>query len=259
MSPVLQTSAYQTVETIVLRARAILNDMEIQGGDVLTDAAPFTMQFAMIAYESIQRQLAILGVEVNIDYFWLVGLPTMPINDPEGRLIVDDTGSHIVYPAGANGSDQLTPILPSNLIVPLKLWERQNGTTNYPAPMKQRNGGLNVMTQQTFLVDYEWIRDSLQFRGSLQSQDVKIKGEKQLAAIASVNDPVPIRGVTNAAAYELAAAFANSRGSPLGAGMDQVGQSEIFALQQLSVRRRQRKHSRRRPYSGHGSRQSPAL
>ena len=257
--PVLQTTAYNTVEGSVLRARAILNDMEIQGGDVLTDAAPFTMQFAMIAYESIQRQLAILGVEINVDYFWIVGLPTMPINDPEGRMILADSGTIIQYPNGNNSSVTPQPQLPVNLVLPLKLWERQNGTTNYPAPMKQRNGGLNTMTQQTFLVDWEWIADSIQFRGSLQSQDIKIKGEKQLAPIASVNDPVPIRGVTNAVAWELAAAFVLSRGSPIAEGMDKAGQDEIFALQQLSVRRRQRKHSRRRPYRGYGGRQYPVL
>lgn len=257
--PGLLTTAYQIVEDVVLRARAILNDMEIAGGDVLTDAAPFTMQFAMIAYESIQKQLAILGVEVNIDYFWLVGLPAMPINDPEGRLVVDDSGTHIAYPDGNNGSNAASPVLPFNLVVPLKLWERQTATTNYPSPMKQRNGGLNCMSQQTFLADWEWVADSLQFRGSLQSQDIKIKGEKQLAPIALVSDPVPIRGVTNAAAWELAAAFALSRGSPIAAGMDKAGQDEIFALQQLSVRRRQRKHSRRRPYRGFGGRCSPVL
>jgi hypothetical protein len=257
--PVLATTAYQTVEASVLRARAILNDMEVSGGDVLTDAAPFTMQFAMIAYEAIQRQLAILGVEVNIDYFWITGLPSMPIVDPEGRLVISDAGTAITYPNGQNSSSTQTPQLPVNLVLPLKLWERQTGTTNYPSPMKQRNGGLNTMTQQTFLVDWEWIADSLQFRGALQSQDIKIKGEKQLAPIASVNDPVPIRGVTNAVAWELAAAFALSRGSPIAAGMDKAGQDEIFALQQLSVRRRQRKHSRRRPYRGSGGRNYPVL
>src|SRR6267142_1543227 len=255
--PVLVTTAYNTVEGSVLRARAILNDMEIQGGDVLTDTAPFTMQFAMIAYEAVQKQLAILGVEVNVDYFWVIGLPTMPINDPEGRLVLYDAGTAITYPNGLNSSSAMVPQLPVNLVLPLKLWERQTGTTNYPSAMKQRNGGLNTMTQQTFLVDWEWVADSIQFRGSLQSQDIKIKGEKHLAPIASVNDPVPIRGATNAVAWELASAFALSRGSPIAAGMDKAGQDEIFALQQLSVRRRQRKHSRRRPYRGYGGRQYP--
>src|ERR1700675_2129937 len=127
--PVLATTAYNTVEGCVLRARAVLNDMEIAGGDVLTDTAPFTMQFAMIAYESIQRQLAILGVETLVDYFWIIGLPAMPVSDPEGRLIISDAGTAIQYPNGNNSSAAQQPQLPTNLVVPLKLWERQTGTS----------------------------------------------------------------------------------------------------------------------------------
>ncbi|SRR6266550_3616928 len=257
--PVLVTTAYGTCETVLLRARAILNDMEIQGGDVLTDVAPFSIQFLQIAYESVQRQLAIVGVEVNVSYAWLLAIPTMPINDPEGRLIIDDSGTHIVYPNGANGSNFALPQLPVDLVVPLKLWERQTNTVNNPGLMAHPPGGLRTMGQQTFLVDWEWVGDKLEFRGALQSQDVKIKYEKQLAPIVSVNDPVPIRGVLNAAAYETAAAFAASRGSTLAAGYDKVGQSEIHALQQLSVRQRQRGHHRRQPYSGSGGRNYPVL
>ena len=226
---------------------------------MLVDTAPFSIPFVEIGYESIQRQLARVGVEVSVSYAWLLALPTMPINDPEGRLIIDDSGTHIVYPNGANGSNLALPQLPVDLVVPLKLWERQTNTVNNPGLMVHPPGGLRTMSQQTFLVDWEWVGDKLEFRGALQSQDVKIKYEKQLAPIVSVNDPVPIRGVLNAAAYETAAAFANSRGSALAAGMDKVGQSEIFALQQLSVRQRQRGHHRRQPYGRNNGRNYPIL
>lgn len=239
--------------------RALLNDMEVQGGDVLTDNAPFTMQFVMIAYEMIQRRLAAVGVEINIDYAWLIGLPAMPLTDPEGRLIVNDSGTHITFPNGQNGQNFQTPQLPTNLIVPTKLWERQSGTVNYPSPMKERMGGLNTMTQQTFLVDWEYTADAIQFRGALQSQDVKVKFEKALQPVAVVTDPVPIRGVTNAAAFYGVEAFLASRGEPMTAQMDAIAVDELRQLKLISVRKRQRKKHRRRPYRGFGGRQYPIL
>jgi len=257
--PVLPSTAYNTVEAVLLRARAMLNDMEIQGGDVLTDTAPFTMQFVSIAYEMIQRRMATVGVETNIDYFWLLNLPTVPTQDPEARLIISDSGTSVTFPSGAGGFSQAQPSLPTNLVVPKKLWERQNGTVNYPSPMKERIGGLNTMVQQTFLVDWEWVADTLQFRGALQGQDVKIKFEKALQPVVTVNDPVPIRGVTNAAAFYLVEAFLASRGEPMVAQMDAIAIDELKQLKNSSVRRRQRIKHRRRPYRGFGGRQYPVL
>ena len=257
--PDLPSSAYNTVEAALLRARALLNDMEISGGDVLTDTAPFTMQFVTIGYEMIQRRLAAIGVEVNVDYIWLLAIPTPGTTDPEARVIINDTGTHITFPSGTGGANFATPQLPPNLIVPKKLWERQNGTVNYPSPMKERMGGLNTMTQQTFLVDWEFVADSIQFRGALQAQDVKIKFEKALQPVAAVTDPVPIRGVMNAAAFYIADAFLASRGEPMVAQMDAIAIDELKQLKLSSIRARQRIKHRRRPYRGFGGRQYPVL
>jgi hypothetical protein len=233
----------------------ILNDSEVPGGDVLKDTAPFTFDVLNGAYERVQLELATVGVETYAGDCWFLNLPAMPTTDPEARLTIDDSGTHISYPNQNIGSNYLQPQLPSDLIVPLKLWERQANTQTFTGPpMKQNNDGLFPMVQQNCLVDWQWLSDSLVFRGALQSQDVKMRYEKQLPVIVTVNDPVPIRGVTNAAAYHGALIFAESRGGAISPMFEKKAQEEIFLLQSVSARRRQRKQVRRKPYSGQGGR-----
>lgn len=251
------TSAYNVCEDVLNRIRTIINDSEIQGGDVLTDTAPFSFQILNSAFERVQLELAKVGVETMIEYAWLIGLPSMSIVDPEGRMIVDDTGTRIFYPNGTGNVSSLTPQLPVDMVFPLKLWERQTSTTNFAVPMQQPNTGLFNMNQQTYLVDWEWEGDALMFRGALQSQDVKIKYEKHLPLLVASTDPVPIRGVVNAAAYQGATIFAQSRGGAISPMFKVRADEEIMLLQTISARRRQRKQVRRQPYSGRGRENSP--
>lgn len=253
--PVLASSAYNTAGTVLNRIRVILNDSEVAGGDVLTDSAPFTFELLNGAFERVQMELAKVGVEVCTKETWIIGLPVMAINDPEGRLIIDDTGTYITYPNGTGNVNPTVagPFLPDDLVVPLKCWERQNGTTGNAVPMNQPNSGLNSVSQGQYLAEWEWENDGLRFRGATQSQDLKLKYEKHLPRLAAANDPVPIRGVTNAAAYFGATLFCASRGGSVTEEHKTSAMEEIFLLQTLSARRRQRKQVRRRAYSGRSS------
>jgi hypothetical protein len=257
--PVLGSSAYNTAEDVLTRLRVIVNDSEITGGDVLTDAAPFTFSLLNGGYERVQLELAKAGIETFIQDFWLIGLPVMPIVDPEGRMIIDDTGCNIFYPNGVGDVFSAVPQLPTNLVLPLDCFERQTGTTSEAARMKQPNGGLISDTQQAFLMDWEWKADGIRTRGALQSQDMKIVGEARLPQIIAPTDPVPIRGVLNAAAYFAAVMFAESRGGAVAPEWEKHATDEIFLRLQVNARRRQRKQVRRRPYSGRGGSSYPNL
>lgn len=258
--PVIQTSAYGTVEDVLTKARAILNDSEVLGGDILTDAYPGSIPLVNIAYENIQKELASCGVEVFTDYFWLLALPAISSIDPEARVIVTDSATYITYPDPTNlaNANFPSPILPGDMIVPLKLWERQAGTTNFAIPMKQPNVGLLNLSQQLYLLDWQWgayqSNEVLILRGALQSQDVKIKYEKHLPVLAAVTDPVPLRGVNNVAAYEVAKIFAAGRGARIAPALDATAQEEMFLMKSIAVRKVQRKRSRRIPYSGRSNR-----
>jgi hypothetical protein len=247
--PVLASSAYATAEDVLNRLRTIVNDSEVAGGDVLTDAAPFSFVLLNLAYESIALELTTVGDSTFNTESWLIGLPAVTTLDPEARLIVDDSGSNIIYPNGVGNAFSNVPQLPTDLISPLTLWERQGGTANFTGPpMRQRNGGLLNMQQQTCLIDWEWKADGLRFRGALQIQDVKIEYLKRLPQLAAPTDPVPIRGVVNTAAYRAAEAFAESRGGAISPAFKITADEEIFALKLIVARRKQRKQVRRKPY-----------
>ncbi len=235
------------------RIQLILNDSEVAGGDIITAANPYSFELVNAGYERVQLELAKVGVEVALSDAWLIGLPTMPINDPEGRMIVDDTGTSITYPNGVGNVLPALPQLPTDLIVPLTLWERQSGTSNpLGDPMRQPNSGLTSYSQGTYLDEWEWKNDGIRFRGSTQSQDVKIEYEKHLPKIAAPTDPLPIRGVVNAAAYQCAKIFADSRGGLIAAEAKASALAEIMLLQTINIMRRQHKQVRRQPYSGRG-------
>lgn len=256
---VLSSSAYNTAEDVLTRLRTICNDSEIQGGDVITDTAPFAFDLLNSGFERVQVELAKYGVETYTDEVWLIGLPTMPTVDPAGRMIIADTGISIIYPNGVGNSFQNSPALPLNLVYPLRLKERQTNTVNFPDKMRQPNGGLLNIEQQLYLIDWEYKSDGIHTRGAMQSQDLWIEYEKQLAKLAAPTDPVPIRGVVNAAAYFAACVFAAGRGGAILPRFEKEAEAEIFNLQALSVRRRSRKQVRRRPYSGRGGRNYQGL
>lgn len=261
--PVLGGSAYGTVADILRKARAILNDAEVPGGDAFTDSCARALPLVSLAYSHIQGKLSTVGVEVLSDYFWLVGIPTVATVDPEARIIVTDSACNLIYPNGVGDAAFVAPILPPDMIVPLKLWERQNGTANPAVPMKQPNDGLLNLPQALYLVDWEWgayqSNDCIMFRGALQIQDVKIKYAKQFWSLAAVTDPVPIRGVDNAAAYEVAMMVAGTDAPAVEAIFGKKAEEEIFLLQSIAVRKTQRQRVRRIPYSGRSHRRGPVF
>lgn len=253
--PVLGSSAYAQAEDVLNRVRVILNDFEIAGGDVITDTAPGTFVLLNMAFESVQQALATYGVETLSTEAWLLAVPAVTLGDPEARLFINDSGTQIIYPSGVGNFFSPTPQLPVDLVVPFKLWERQAGTTQFVGPpMARPNDGIRNMSQQQFLVDWDWLNDSLVFRGALQVQDVKVRYEKRLPQLAAVTDPIPVRQGANAAAYEAALIFHESRGGALIPALQKKADDELFKLQLLATRQRQRRRVRRNPYSGRGGR-----
>ena len=106
--PVLGGSAYGTVADILRRARVILNDAEVAGGDVLKDTDPGSLPLVSIAYDNIQKKLASVGVEIFTDHVWLLSIPTVATVDPEARIIVTDSATYLIYPDGVGNAAKQT-------------------------------------------------------------------------------------------------------------------------------------------------------
>lgn len=258
--PVVVTTAYGVVEDILLDARAIVNDMAVQGGDVLTDDAPFSIQYVNLAYRRIQSYLAQYGVETYATYQWLLGIPPNLTGDCESRVMLSDSGTQIITPSGQGESSFATPVLPDDLVAPLRLRERLSGCTTRACWMTRPNDGLTsggywgtqFSNSSCFLRYWDWLDDTLWFYGCTQSVDIELKYEKHLPILSSVTDTVPIRGVDNAAAQYVAYLFSKARGASVADSFGEQGQAELDLLVNRTVRARQRIKVRRRPFRGGG-------
>lgn len=252
--PVVSTTAYGTVEDILLDARALVNDMAVEQGDVLTDTAPFAIQFVNIAYRSIQAYLAQWGVETYTALTWLLNIAPNTTGDPESRVLLSDSGLQVITPSGAGESSYADPLLPDDLVAPLRIRERWNGSTQAAIPMRRPNDGLVALpiggNVGTYLRFWDWLDDTLWFYGATQAIDIELKYEKSLPILSAVTDTVPIRGVNNAAAYRVAQDFTAGRGGAASPGFGVRGQAELDYLVNRTVRARQRVSCRRRPFRG---------
>src|ERR1700691_3752663 len=108
--PVVGTSAYNTAGQITCLVRSLLNDA---AGNLFTDAV--LLPYANSAYRKVQRALGNVqsGSFLSDDVLLVVSAVTA--TDPSLQVSITD--------ATAPPNQ-----LPSDLLVPLKLWERVNGS-----------------------------------------------------------------------------------------------------------------------------------
>lgn len=212
--PVVVIGPYPTVEEVMNLARAIVNDSYNNGaGRILTDDAPFTLPYLNSAIRKLRMELANNSVSTVIkDNVILTPLTPVAQVDPSVQTFVSWTG----YFDGTNMND--APVLPPDLIVPIVLWERQTGTNLAFQPMCQPMQGLCSREQSTWLREWEWRTDQLNFVGSVNSIDVRLRYEAQtLVPVAAGSDfTTTIIGSIDsqdALAYEVAYMFASARGA----------------------------------------------
>ena len=248
--PVVATTAYNVVENVLQDARAIINDMAVISGDVLVDDAPFSIPFVNQAYRRIQSYLAQYGVETYSTFLWILNIPANTTGDPESRVLISDSGTEVITPSGANELSAAEPLLPDDLVAPLRIRERPNGSTQVAIPMHRPNDGLRFYRVPfQFLRHWDWRDDALWFYGATQNIDIELMYEKHLPILQQVGDTVPIRGVDNAAAYRVAYAFSKARGAEMADSFGQEGQIELDLLANRAQRAKQRIKHRRQPFS----------
>src|ERR1700692_2249556 len=145
--PVVGSSAYNTAGQITSLVRSLLNDAQ---GNLFTDAG--LLPYLNSAYRKVQRAIGNAG---------------------GGGFIQDDALLVVAAVAGQDASLQVSISdatappnqLPTDLLVPLKLWERPNGSTDDFLEMLAltAHGGLPSLPQDASLVYWEWRADGLYF------------------------------------------------------------------------------------------------
>jgi len=231
--PVVGSSAYNTAGQITALVRSLLNDSQ---GNLFTDAV--LLPYVNAAYRSVQRALANTGAGGFLTDNFTAVVPAITVPDPSAQVSITDST------APPNQ-------LPTDLIVPQKLWERPNASTQDFVEMVDlsHHGGLPSRVQDVTLSVWEWRADGIYLLGATQDTQVRIRYLKAYPDLTDATSPVLVRNAQEAIAYGAAALAAWARGSPLAQKWDGAASDAVEDLVSQAVRREQQSGHRRRPYS----------
>lgn len=237
---------YDSAEYVLNLARSIVNDAsQSLAGSILADTQPYTLVMLNSCYRDLQRELVNRGVETFVKEDIVTGVLASTTNDPSVQLYLSYSG--FFDGTNLNGS----PTLPADLIMPIRVWERQTGMTTSPfRQMQPTNDGLPTLSQSGRIGYWEWKNDNLYFVGATQSNDLRIRYWCFLADIATINDNILIFDAANCLAHKLGKQFGSARGSPLAQYMAAEEQRYLQQIVARTARKKQRGQHRRRPYGG---------
>lgn len=180
--PATGATPYDSVSTMLNAARARLNSVNKIAADIIAANQPFTQQCANNAYRKFQEYLANKGSVRLTDEVIITNLSADVNPDPAIQVRLDWNG----YFNGTTTDN--TIVLPQNMIMPWKLYERQTGVDALFIPMGQILNGLpSIWTQQPFNRVWEWRSDAIYMSGATQPTDLRIRYHKYLPDFVGTN------------------------------------------------------------------------
>jgi hypothetical protein len=248
-------AAYDTAAYVLQHARAALNDvMEDVDGDILTDDWAGTYIYLNQAKRIVEHELASNGVEFNVKETILLSIPPVQSTDPTQQVWISQSG----YFDGA--TNHANPVLPADLIVPLRLWERFSGTRNPFFQITPATDGLEgaLMQVQQFRY-YDWRTDALYLPGATMTNDIRMRYVSYSPELTGPDSIVPFRRSAIAIAFMTAWCFSNPRGNQQAQTLFEMAKNEIDQIVSSSTRKRQRRATSKRPYGGRGGSWGPVF
>ena len=231
--PVVGSTAYNTAGQITALVRSLLNDA---AGNLFTDAV--LLPYVNSAYRKVQRALA------NIE---------------SGSFLTDNVLLVVTAVAQADASAQVSITdatappnqLPTDLLVPMKVWERANGSSDDFIEMTDLTGhdGLPSEPQTQMLRYWEWRADGLYFLGATRDTQIRLRYQKSYPELTDATSPVLVRHAQEAIAYAAAAMAGAARGAPQAERWDGAAADAIEDLLVRATQREQQTSRRRRPFS----------
>lgn len=254
-----------TVNTVMNTARVRLNDaldtiLPLSGG-ILDTNLDFTQQVVNTAWREMQEELANLGYVETKDETIVGNLPIVANLDPAAQVSIGWDGFY-------NGTRMLPgPVLPTDMIQPLKLWERWTGQNAVFGLMENIIDGLPTFQKVAANRFWEWRSNRIYMPGALAATDIRMRYLKALGDFADTTDgagttirwfnqTVPIARCLNAFAWYIVAEFVSSRaqGRPeladVALGFETKGKEAARLIFNRDVQAKQRVDLRRIPRSG---------
>jgi hypothetical protein len=258
------SAPYPLVNDALNLARTRINDaIQSIGGEMLTNSQPFTQVMTNGAWLKMQKFMASMGYSRVRKRTVLTGLPIAGSQDPASECILNwswffDGVSYWLPPD--------TPVLPPDLIAPLKLKERQSSgyqavlTAGYTGfrPMGLSSTGENSNARKVcFNGWFDWRNDEIVLPGTTMSVDLELYYSVALPDFNTVgqvqwfDQPLPVIQGKSALAYWICHEFAPGRGDADGDSWLTKAQQDCRELLNTSdVPLRQRHNVSRRSYGG---------
>lgn len=219
---------YDVIQTVCNSARVKLNDaIQALAGEVLTDNAVFTTQFVNNAWRRLQRGLAARGYLTLEDQAIILAIPAAGSADPGQESWINWAGCF----DGVNSF--ATPVLPQNFISPLRLWGRQNGTTDSFEDMDMVLRGLPSVPKKDWNELWEWREDAIFYNGANVATDLRVRYAAYFGDFASVTDGtqvVPIMQCLDPFSNLICSEVSGSRGDVDAASFDEKAEAGMDAI-----------------------------
>ena len=166
--PVVGTTAYNTAGQITALVRALLNDA---AGNLFTDAV--LLPFVNSGYRKAQRALANVQSGSFLTDNVLLVVPAVGTVDPSVQVSITDATAP---------PNQLPP----DLLVPVKIWERANLSSDDFVEMVDLtdHDGLPSEPQAQALLYWEWRADGIYFLGATQDTQIRLRYQKSYPDLA---------------------------------------------------------------------------
>src|SRR5260370_9579901 len=212
--PVVGTTAYNTAGQITSLVLTVLHGA---AGNLFTDAV--LLPYVNAGYRKVQRALA------NIQSGTFL---------TDNALLVVAAVTQVDASAQVSITDATAPPnqLPTDLLVPTKVWERANGSTNDFVEMTDLtdHDGLPSEPQGQTLRYWECRADGLYLLGATQDTQIRLRYQKSYPDCSDATSPVLIRNAQEAIAYAAAAMAGAARGAPQAEPWDVAAAAAIETL-----------------------------
>jgi hypothetical protein len=218
---------YDSLETVLNTARARFNDAIVNiGGEILTDNAPFTLPLINAGWRRLQEYLASKNFQRLMKYAYFYAVPAAATADQGIFVVIDWTG----YNPGS-GPVVAAPALPQQMIYPMVLEERINGSLGNYTPVDQVFGGLPTVQKGPLNLIWEWSDENIKLPGATGLTDIRLRYSEYLADFLPASEsafaaqPVPIMRCLTSLAWFLCSEVARGRGDMDVAYFDQQAMS----------------------------------
>lgn len=244
--PSLSTAPYETAEDVLVAARVMANDAIFSiDGDILNGDQPYVYPMLQLCYEKLQKRLVRGGMNTYNKYAEIRALTPVGTPDPVTQV-------QLMYSGYYDGAVlAATPTLPPDMIVPLELWERQNGTINRWSKMGQVSDSITTSSQTSSFQEWDWENDVLYLPGATQTNDLRMKYIAFAPELTGPDSQVFVVGCKVALAALIGEMAAKSRGgSEAAAAFKAESDNEIQLLLAPYARKEQYASFVRKPFRG---------